>query len=189
MQVALVHGGTEPGLEQRLDRPPRQQRQHFEDGRQRGHGTIVATQAEQQQVPRAMRVEGGLGVEHEVDAGGRADLTMRVRSGGHEVLDQVATVFGQVADRLAEPTGRCQQHELARRILRHTCGGGVGRERQFAYRQSAQHDRTRLGGVVGEVDQRVVHLGRHDPRCVTRGGQEGGAVDQCQRDVEGWPRR
>jgi hypothetical protein len=60
-----------------------------------------------------VRVEGRLGVEHQLHLRGRADLTVGIRLHGHQVLHEIATVLRQVADRLTEPASDREQRELA----------------------------------------------------------------------------
>ena len=69
----------------------------------------LAAQAQQQQVPGLVGVEGGLGVELELDARRGRGLAAHVVGRGQQVLHDLAAVLGGVADGLAQPSGHRQQ--------------------------------------------------------------------------------
>ena len=73
----------------------------------------VTPQADQQDVPRLVRVERGLRVPLERDRRRRGELPGLGGSSRHDVLHEPAAVLLDVADRLAEAPGNGEERELA----------------------------------------------------------------------------
>ena len=175
-------------LEQHVDHTLGQVRQHLEDRREGGDRARVATQAQQQQVARPVRVEGGLGVEHQLHLRRRAHLPIGVGLGRHQVLHEVATVLGKVPHRLAESACGGQQHELAHVVLEGGCRGRRGSGGQFAEGKASYHDGAGLGCSVGELDERVVQSGRHGARSASCSAHERLVADREVGDDQIGPR-
>ncbi len=110
-----------------------------------------------------MRMERGLGVEHQLHLRRCRHLTVDGCLRGNDVLDEVATVLGLVSNRLAQPAGDGQQRELAHGVLVGGCRRGRRRRWKITDRQATQQHRTGLVGIVGEVDERIVDRLGHRP--------------------------
>ena len=105
----LVHAGAEAGLAQHLAQALGEAVDHLADGGQQRAGVRFAPQAQQQQVAGPVGVEGGLGVELQLDPRRGRGLATDVVCGGQQVLHDLAAVLGRVAHGLAQPPSHRQQ--------------------------------------------------------------------------------
>ena len=112
----------------------------------------VAAQAQEEEVVGSMRVEGRLGVEHEVGARRGRGLPIGVGRRRHDVLHDPPAVLGDVADGLAEAASDGQHRQFGRQVL---VGRGCRRRRrrrEWTDRNVADEERHRSARRGGEAD-------------------------------------
>jgi hypothetical protein len=157
-EEAGVHRCAESGLAQRGDGAVVEQRQEFVHRRQCRAGGGVAAEGEEQKVPRPVGVERRLGVEQQVVLRRGGHLQVGVLLGRDDVLHELASVLGLVADGLPEAAGDGEHPVLARTVL----ARGSGRRRRSGRNDSCGYaaDQQRAGAVAGvaELDECVVDV-------------------------------
>ena len=162
-EEARIDGRAVSRFEHRLDG---RRRQHVEQVVHAGHrrlGCRVATETEQQQVARAVRVERRLGVEHERRPRRRGGLAVGVAARRHDVLHDASAVLGDVADRLAQAARDREQGQFGRQVLAGRFARRGGSRRKGADRDVADEERARAVRLGSEPGQGIVDVDRKAP--------------------------